>query len=27
VLKPDGVLRTYFRPQNGPAYWRSQTGG
>ena len=27
VLKPDGVLRTYFRPQNGSAYWRSQTGG
>ena len=27
VLKPDGVLRTYFLPQNGSAYWRSQTGG
>jgi hypothetical protein len=27
VLKPDGVLRTYFRPQDGSAYWRSQTGG
>ena len=27
VLKPDGVLRTYFRPQNGSAYWRIQTGG
>lgn len=27
VLKPDGVLRTFFRPQNGSAYWRSQTGG
>ena len=27
VLRPDGVLRTYFRPQNGSAYWRSQTGG
>lgn len=27
VLKPDGVLRTYFRPQNGSQYWRSQTGG
>ena len=27
VLKPDGVLRTYFRPQNGSAYWRTQTGG
>jgi pyocin large subunit-like protein len=27
VLKPDGVLRTYFRPQNGSEYWRLQTGG
>ena len=27
VLKPDGVLRTYFRPQNGSEYWRIQTGG
>jgi thrombospondin type 3 repeat protein len=27
VLRPDGVLRTYFRPQNGSQYWRSQTGG
>jgi Bacterial TSP3 repeat len=27
VMKPDGVLRTYFRPQNGPQYWQSQTGG
>ena len=27
VLKPDGVLRTYFRPQNGSQYWRQQTGG
>jgi hypothetical protein len=27
VLRPDGVLRTYFRPQNGSAYWRAQTGG
>ena len=27
VLRPDGVLRTYFRPQNGSAYWRTQTGG
>ena len=27
VLKPDGVLRTYFRPQDGSAYWRTQTGG
>ena len=27
VLRPDGVLRTYFRPQNGSRYWRQQTGG
>ena len=27
VLKPDGVLRTYFRPTNGSDYWRIQTGG
>jgi hypothetical protein len=27
VMKPDGVLRTYFRPQNGSEYWRIQTGG
>lgn len=27
VLKPDGVLRTYFRPQNGSEYWRIQSGG
>ena len=27
VLKPDGVLRTFFRPQNGSEYWRIQTGG
>ena len=27
VLRPDGVLRTYFRPQNGSEYWRIQTGG
>jgi hypothetical protein len=27
VVKPDGVLRTYFRPQNGSEYWRIQTGG
>ena len=27
VLKQDGVLRTYFRPQNGGEYWRIQTGG
>jgi hypothetical protein len=27
VVKPDGVLRTYFRPQNGNEYWRIQTGG
>ncbi len=27
VLKPGGVLRTYFRPQNGSEYWRIQTGG
>jgi Bacterial TSP3 repeat len=27
VVKPDGVLRTYFRPQNGSEYWRTQTGG
>ena len=24
VLKPDGVLRTYFRPKDGPAYWLEQ---
>lgn len=27
VMRPDGVLRTYFRPQNGSEYWRIQTGG
>ena len=27
VVKPDGVLRTYFRPQDGIDYWTSQTGG
>lgn len=27
VMRPDGVLRTYFRPQNGSRYWTSQTGG
>jgi hypothetical protein len=27
VLKPDGILRTYFRPTNGRDYWLSQTGG
>ena len=27
VLRPDGVLRTYFRPQNGSQYWHTQTGG
>jgi hypothetical protein len=27
VLRPGGVLRTYFRPQNGSEYWRIQTGG
>ena len=24
VLKPDGILRTYFRPKDGPAYWLEQ---
>jgi hypothetical protein len=27
VMRPDGVLRTFFRPQNGSEYWRIQTGG
>jgi hypothetical protein len=27
VLRPDGILRTFFRPQNGSQYWRTQTGG
>jgi hypothetical protein len=27
VMKPDGVLRTYFRPENGSQYWTAQTGG
>ena len=27
VMRPDGVLRTYFRPQTGSEYWRIQTGG
>jgi hypothetical protein len=24
VMKPDGVLRTYFKPEDGPAYWLEQ---
>jgi Bacterial TSP3 repeat len=24
VVKPDGILRTYFRPKDGIAYWNSQ---
>ena len=24
VMKPDGVLRTYFRPTDGPDYWLEQ---
>jgi hypothetical protein len=24
VLRPDGVLRTYFKPKDGPAYWLEQ---
>jgi hypothetical protein len=27
VMKSDGVLRTYFRPQSGSEYWTTQTGG
>ena len=27
AMKPDGVLRTYFRPKNGSSYWQGQTGG
>jgi pyocin large subunit-like protein len=27
VVKPDGVLRTYFRPQDGIDYWTTQIGG
>jgi hypothetical protein len=27
VMKPDGTLRTYFRPTNGADYWKAQTGG
>jgi hypothetical protein len=26
VVKPDGVLRTYFRPQDGIDYWTTQIG-
>ena len=24
VMEPDGVLRTYFRPTDGPNYWLEQ---
>jgi hypothetical protein len=27
VLRPDGVLRTFFKPQDGIAYWTKQIGG
>lgn len=27
AMRPDGVLRTYFRPKTGAAYWKGQTGG
>lgn len=27
AMKPDGVLRTYFRPKNGSSFWQGQTGG
>lgn len=27
AMRPDGVLRTYFRPKSGGDYWKSQTGG
>jgi pyocin large subunit-like protein len=27
VLKPGGILRTYFKPRNGSHYWTTQTGG
>jgi Bacterial TSP3 repeat len=27
ILRPDGVLRTYFRPRRGGEYWRRQIGG
>jgi hypothetical protein len=27
AMRPDGVLRTYFRPKDGADYWRTQIGG
>lgn len=27
AMRPDGVLRTYFRPRDGADYWRTQIGG
>lgn len=27
AMRPDGVLRSYFRPKQGADYWREQIGG